>query len=283
MSVEFDQAVEAFRKGDLEEARAFAEAEMSAAPSPDVQHLLGLIHCRLGDPASGVEYLIQAADAQPENAGFQIMLMRALIDIGRADEVLQMPEPPAIRSAAALELWRARAEAADAVTRTDVSIEAWSKIADAAPADWRAWANLGNAYATAQAWSEAAVALSKAAALNPGELTVQRNAGSAFLQLNQPENAIRHLTAVVGAQPKLVEDRILLARALAWAQRHDEAIGEFESARRLGGSTFEIEFGIGQSHSAKMRFVEAEAALERAYMLEPTNRAAVFNFGVVLD
>src|SRR6185503_13480820 len=67
MNQQLKAAVEAFQTGDLERARRLAEAEVSATPSAQGCHLLGLVHCRLGDPASGVEYLRAAAEAEPQN------------------------------------------------------------------------------------------------------------------------------------------------------------------------------------------------------------------------
>ena len=41
-------------------------------------------------PAEGVRHLQAAAEAEPANTGFQVMLARALVDSGRAREVLAM-------------------------------------------------------------------------------------------------------------------------------------------------------------------------------------------------
>ena len=249
MSAQFRQAVQALQAGDLDRARALAESEVSAAPSPRAHHLLGIVHCRLGDPASGVEHLRAAAEAEPENAGFRIMLMRALVDAGRPREVLDMAEPPPISSAAGIEEWRARAEAADAAGEPANAAVAWSRVTAAAPSDWRAWANLGNSHAAGGEWEQAADSLSKAAALNPIEKTVQSNAGAALLHAN----------------------------------RATDAIAAFEAARRLGDSSFAAEFGLGRAYVADSRFAEAEEALRRSYALEPGNPEAVFRYGLVLD
>src|SRR5579884_2310479 len=98
MNPQLKAALEAFQSGDLDRARTLVESEVSDAPSPQAHHLLGLVHCRLGDPEAGVEHLRAAAEADPENRAFQIMLMRPLVDAGRPREVLELPEPPPIRS-----------------------------------------------------------------------------------------------------------------------------------------------------------------------------------------
>lgn len=249
MQVHFRQALEALQSGDLDRARALAESEVSSDPSPRAHHLLGIVHCRLGDAAAGVEHLRVAAKAEPRNAAFRIMLMRALVDASRPGEVLAMEEPPPIRSAAAVEEWRARGEAADCAGDADESIRAWSTITAAVPGDWRAWANLGNGHANRAEWEQAADALSKAAALNPDDAALRRNA----------------------------------ATALSQANRREEAITAFEAARRLGDASFAVEFALGQLYIADRRFAEGEAAFQRAHSLEPSNREAVFHYGVVLD
>ena len=250
MNPQFRQAVEALKAGDLDRARALAEAEVAGAPSPQARHLLGIVHCRLGDPASGVEHLRAAVDAEPANAGFRVMLMRALVDAGRPQEVLAMAEPPPpTRFPAAVEEWRARAEAADAAGELEASSEAWSQVTAAVADDWRAWANLGNSFAARGEWPQAVDAFSRATALNPNQPAILSNAGAALLHANRPQ----------------------------------EAIAAFEAARRLGNASFAVEFALGRTYVAEKRFAEAEAPLQRAYAVEPKNRDAVFHYGAVLD
>lgn len=176
------EAISAFQSGDLDRARAVAERGITTAPSPNWQHLLGLIHCRLGNPAEGVDYLRAAADAEPGNAAFRVMLARALVDAGRPEEVLAMPEPPPISSPAELALWHGRAEAADAAGQTEAAVDAWSRITAAAPRDWRAWGNLGNALKAHGSLAEAADAMAEAARLNPTEPTVRADTVAALVR-----------------------------------------------------------------------------------------------------
>ncbi len=110
------EALAAFRRGELARARALAKAQLDAERGPpEVDHLIGLIDCREGRLESGVGHLRAAVDAQPDNAAFRVMLTRALIDAGRAQEALDVAAAPKDTSPAALALWHARAEAAQAV------------------------------------------------------------------------------------------------------------------------------------------------------------------------
>ncbi len=280
----FAEALSAFQRGDLDRSRRLAEQELEQkAGSPAAQHLLGLIDCRSGRLKSGVEWLRAASDAEPGNIGFRVMLMRALVDSGRANEALALPAPVSTSEPAALALWHARAEAADAAGEPAIAEQAWRVIASARPADWRAATNLGNALAAQNRWPEASDALAAAAALNPSELDIRRNAGSALLQANRIAEAIDHFAAVANADPQDSENRILLGRALARLQRYDESIAEFEAAKAVAGESAAIELGLGRCFVGQNRFADAEAAFRRALAFHPADRAVVHRLGLVLE
>ena len=249
MEQQFEQALEAFRSGDLDRARALAEAEVAGTSAPQAHHLLGLVHCRLGDPASGIEHLRQAAEAEPGNAAFRIMLMRALVDAGLPSEVLAMPEPPPIRSAAALEEWRARGEAADAAQDHAAAIAAWSKVAVAAPRDWKALGHLANGLMREARWPEAIDALRRAAALNAGEPSI----------------------------------RSMLAASLAAADLHEEALAAIDEYEKVARSPGAGAVARGRSLLALTRFDEAERAYRQALELSPDNAEAFRELGHLLE
>jgi tetratricopeptide (TPR) repeat protein len=203
--------------------------------------LLGLIHCRLGDPAAGVEHLRAAAKAEPGNAGFQLMLVRALVDSGLPQEVLAMPSPPPVTSPAILALWQARAEAADSAQDLASSLEAWRTVAAATPKDWRAWASFGNALSAASQWADACEALAEALRLNPGEAAIRGHLVAAlvqagknhqtFLRFDEAEAAFRRAYGLQPDNPSLVH---LLGMALERTNRLDSLAGLLEEAFAAG-------------------------------------------------
>ena len=249
MALQFSDALEAFQRGDLDRARDIAEAELSSQPSAQAHHLLGLVHCRNGDPASGLEHLRLAAEGEPENVGFRLMLMRALVDAGRAAEVLQMAEPPPIRSGAALELWRARGEAADAAQDAGAGIAAWSKVSAATPGDWRAWANLGNALALRSRWAQAIVALGNAIRLNDAEAPLHWSLGA----------------------------------ALAEADRHEEALESIDRFDQLAGPTDNSSIARARCLLALGHFEEAETAYRTALKISPHNPDVFLELGRLFE
>lgn len=246
---EFKQAVDAFQRGDLDSARAIAERELAARPSANAEHLIGLIHCRLGRPAEGIEHLRRAAEAEPANPAFQLMLARALVDAGQASDVLAMPEPPRVSSPVSLERWRVRAEAADRLEDWNAAERAWKAVAAAASRDWRAWSNLANAVAAQQRWAEAVEALFNAVKLN-----------SAEVQLRQT-----------------------LAAALAALGRHEESLAAWTDVESVGGPTADSALGRARGLVALARFVEAEGAYREAIRLSPSRPAPYRELGLMLE
>ena len=236
-SPEFREAAEAFQRGDLDRAREVAERALKAAPSPQISHLLGLIHCRRGEPAKGVEHLRAAALAEPGNAAFQVMLVRALVDSGRPDEALRMQPPAGPMSPAALALWQARGEAADLAGKPEIAAEAWRAVAAAAPDDWRAWGNLGSALAALGLWVDASEAFAAAATLNPAEPGIRTNAVAALVA------AGRHHKGQL---------------------RFDEAEAAFRRAHELDPGNADIIHDLGTALERTNRLAELEELLATA-------------------
>src|SRR5881227_799485 len=103
MDVRSDDAIVALQRGDVVEARRLTEVQLAADPeSARLQHLMGLIECRCGRVAEGVEWLRRASKAEPDNVAFRVMLARALIDGNRAAEALDVAQPPSGTSPAEL-------------------------------------------------------------------------------------------------------------------------------------------------------------------------------------
>jgi len=267
----FEEALGAFQRGDLDGSRAMADQALSAAPSAKWQHLLGLIHCRLGDLAAGIEHLAAAARADPANIGFQVMLARALVDAGRPDEVLAMPEPPQVTSGASLALWQARAEAAQSAGDHQAAAVAWSNIAAAAPREWKAWSNLGNAFAALRRWREASDALQEALDLNPAEQGIRDNIVTSLLQLgralrfqvefDQAEAAFRRAYSIAPTHREAV---FHFGIALERSNRLDELVSLLDAAAGVGLGRDELAYLWAVLARREGRLEDARALLLRA-------------------
>jgi tetratricopeptide (TPR) repeat protein len=261
-----NEAVAAFRRGDLDRARALAAA---AAPSAQVHHLLGLIDCRAGRLDSGIESLRRASEAEPANAAFRVMLARALVDAGRAKEALDTAQPPPGNSPPEMALWHVRAEAADAVGDREASAEAWGRLCAARADDWRAWNNHGHALAALGRWAGAASAFRRAADLNPGELSLRRALAAALARSGKYQESADELGRWVEASPNDAGTRIMFARLLFDLGRNDEAQKQLDKAAKLAGVA-----AFDESSDSLMDIAGNDLNLlkELARLLERSNR-----------
>lgn len=282
MDVRSDDAVAAFRRGDVDQARSLTQAQLATEPnSARLQHLMGLIECRCGRVAEGVEWLRRASDAEPDNIAFLVMLARALVDSGKADEALDVATPKSGTAPAELALWHARAEAADCAERFDVAAEAWRVLALARQGDWRAWANLGEALGRLERWPDAAAALRRAWDLNGVDRPLQQKYASALAWAGQYEESAEQLRQLLDAGPEDVGVRLTLARLYADLGRSEDAIEQLEKAARFAVG----DSGSDKGHvdlirialpvhdpSAPISEEEARAVRELALLLERTSR-----------
>jgi len=277
------EAFVAFRRGELARARALAKAQLDAERGPpEVDHLLGLIDCREGRLESGVGHLRAAVDAQPHNAAFRVMLARALIDAGRAEEALDVAVASKDTSPAALALWHARAEAAQAVADHSAAAEAWQLLCTARPDDWRSWANYGDALAGLERWEEAAQALRRAWTLNPTELPIQQNFTAALTRAGFQAEAVDQLRYMLDSGADDAGTRLMLSRLLADLGRPEESMAELDKAARLAvgdgatgeGSSDLIRIALPDrtAQSGPPSADEMRALRELALLLERTNR-----------
>lgn len=276
------EALAAFRRGELGRARALGQAELEAdrAP-PDIHHLLGLIDCREGRMDSGVAHLRAALDAQPDNPAFRVMLARALIDAGRPQEALGVAEAPKDASPAAIALWHARAEAAQAVGDHATAAEGWKVLSAARTDDWRGWANYGEALAGLERWEEAADALRRAWTLNPDELPIQQNLAAALTKAGYYAEAAEQLRHMLDTGPDDAGMRLTLARLLADLGRNQESMAALDkAARRAVGKAVSAKDAAGllrialPDHDAGTppSGAEMRAVRDLALLLERTNR-----------
>lgn len=229
----FQQALDAFNGGDLGRARDLAERGIDQAPSPQLQHLVGLIDCRLGNVESGVNWLRRACEGEPANVAFRVMLARALIDSGRARDALDAAPPPEGTSPAELALWHVRAEAAEAAGDKALALQALARLCSAGIGDWRIWRDYAQALAAAERWVESSRAFEQAARLKPDELELQHELAKALSRAGRHDQSADELRKWVEASPPDAYNRIVLARLFANLGRTDEADAQLNEAARM--------------------------------------------------
>jgi predicted Zn-dependent protease len=284
VTAQFDEAVAAFQRSDLDRAHELAQELLSAEPhAPMLEHLMGLIQCRLGKFDRGIEWLRKASDAEPENVGFRVMLARALTDSGRAVEALVAARESSGSSRAELALWHARAEAAASSGDREIAVESWGRITQGNPNDWRAWNNYGDALAALERWGEAAAAFGRAVQLSPADAGLRRRLAAALANGGFVEESVTELEDVIAFDPKDAESPVTLARGLLTLGRNDAALAAADEALRRGVAEDDLDELRGHCLVALRRFDEAEAIYCRILERDPANGRATHELGVILE
>ncbi len=260
---DFAEALDAFQRGSFERARELAELGLAAAPSPKWRHLLGLAHCRAGNPSAGLDHLRAAAEAEPGNAGFQLMLMRALVDAGRPRDVLAMAEPPPIASPADMALWEARAEAADAAGDSEAAAAARERLTGVL-------VEAGRGLQSQLRFDEAEEAFRRAHALNPMNVDVVRELGLALERTNKLDALARLLKEVEKAG--IATERLPYLRAVL-ARRQDRLEEAHDLLLRADPEEDPVRW-----HALRAKIADALGSSAEAFEAATAmNRAAIAN------
>ncbi len=222
-----NEALGAFRRGELARARALLAAEVEGGKAPpEAHHLLGLIDCREGRIAEGVAHLRAALEVEPDNVGYRVMLARALIDCGQPREALAIAGRPTGTGPAELALWHARSEAADAAGNAAAAAEAYQILCVAGSRDWRLWAGLGRNLFKLERVVDSEQAYRQALAIAPTEVVLISELGLVYERTSQHDR----LTELLDSSLRLGIAREQLAEL--WAIDEFRA-GRIDQAREL--------------------------------------------------
>jgi len=240
---QFRQASEAMRRGDLAAAGdGFAAAARSAPAFAEAHFNLGLVREEQGRLEEAVASLQKALALKPQLHGANLFLAVAYYRMNRFEPALS-----AIRSETA-----------------------------AYPKDASAWMWLGVIQLAAEHPEEAAAALDKAAKLAPDNVDILYHRGQAHLLVSK--DSYGHMFKT---DPKSWRVRQVLAQANAEAERHVDAIAEYEAAIKLAPTQPGLHEELGSELRNAGKPQEAEAAFERELEINPFNALARYKLGVL--
>src|SRR5437763_4147614 len=242
-AADFSQAIEAMRGGRLDEAAAGFAAVVKHQPNFAEGHFnLGLVDEELGKYDDAVASLHKALELKPRLRGANLFLGICEFRLNHLDA------------------------AAAAVQRETAAY----------PKDGTAWMWLGVVRLSQDRAEEAAEALDKAAKLKPDDQNILYHRGRAHLLVSKNSYAKMF---------KLDENSWLvhrvLAQANAEADRHVEAISEYESAIRLAPTQPGLHEELGTEYRSVNKIPEAETAFRQELELDPHNILATYKLGAL--
>lgn len=161
--------------------------------------------------------------------------------------------------------------------RLDAALTALRKETVIAPKDANAWMWLGIVALEKGDGGEATSALDKAAKLSPENVDILYHRGRAHLFVSKDSYA-----RMFQADPKSWRVRQILAEANADADRHVDAIAEYEAAIQLAPREPRLHEELGTEYRTIGKMQEAEEAFRKELEIDPDNVVAQYKLGVLL-
>ena len=239
----FQSATQAMREGKLEEAAQGFDAAAKAAPTfAEAYFNLGLVREEQGKFEEAIASLQKALILKPRLHGANLFLGIAYYRVNRFQPALA------------------------AVTKETAAY----------PKDASAWMWQGVIELAMDRPEEAASALDKAAALAPNNVDILYHRGQAHLLVSKDSYGKMFKT-----DPKSWRVRQVLAQANADAERHLDAIAEYQEAIKLAPTQPGLHEELGSEFRNAGKPQEAEAAFEKELEIDPYNVLARYKLGVL--
>ena len=239
----FRQATEDMRVGHLDDAGEKFASIVKDSPSFAEAHLnLGLVREEQGRNEEAIASLQKAIGLKPRLRGANLFLAIAQYRLNHFDK----------------------------------SVAALQKETAYYPADANAWMWLGVVQLAAENPEEAVAALDKAAKLAPENVDILYHRGRAHLLVSK--NSYEKMFQV---DPKSWRVHQVLAQAEAEAERHDEAVAEYQAAIQLAPKQPGLHEELGTEYWKSGKLEPAEAALQQELEIDPNNVLARYKLGTL--
>ena len=240
---EFIQATQAMQEGKLEEAAVgFAAAAKKQPSFAGAYFNLGLADEELGKYNEAIGSLRQALKLKPGLHGANLFLGIAEYRLNHLDE------------------------AASVIQKETATY----------PRDATAWMWLGVVRLALDRAEDAAEALDRAAKLKPDDQSILYHRGRAHLLVSK--NSYSKMFKV--DRDSWLVHRVL-AQANAEADRHVEAIAEYQAAIKLAPAQPGLHEELGTEYRAVNKIPEAEQAFQQELELDPHNVLASYKLGAI--
>jgi len=239
----FGRATQAMRQGKLEEAGAgFAVVVKQSPGFAEAYFNLGLVRQEQGRYEEAIPSFQKALALQPRLHGANLFLGTTEFRLNHLDK------------------------AASAVQKETVAY----------PNDANAWMWLGVVRLAQDRAEEAADALDRAGKLRPNDQDILYHRGRAHLLVSK--NSYAEMFKI---DPHSWRVHRVLAQANAEADRHVDAIAEYEVAIKLAPTQPGLHEELGSEYRNANKIPEAEAAFTRELEIDPQNLLARYKLGAI--
>lgn len=282
LSDEFNTALQALSRGDVNAARIHGEKVLKAQPSnPSVLQLMGVIASQAGDFARSAVFFRKALANGADVADNLINLAKALLASGAPDEALAVCERAELRDRP--EIHRMRAEIFKAQGRLTETAALYDQLVQDNPRDFESWNNLGNARHEIGDLEGALMALQQALQLNDKSALAFLNTGRVLISMDRHQDACFALEKAALLDPTDPVPLIELGRTLTSINHPVEGLRALGTAARLTPGDPKIFVAMGLAFSDLSDPQKAEQAFRFALQADPDHLPAILHLGVLLE
>jgi tetratricopeptide (TPR) repeat protein len=239
----FRQASAAMRQGNLDEAAAGFESVAQAAPTFAEAHFnLGLVREEQGRFDDAVVSFQKALGIKPRLHGANLFLGVAYFRLNQLNK----------------------------------AVDAIQKETAGYPKDALAWMWLGVVRLAQEQPEQAAMVLDKAAELAPDDMDILYHRGRAHLLVSK--NSYGRMFKI---DPRSWRVHQVIAQANAEADRHLDAVAEYQAAIKLAPTQPGLHEELGSEFRSLGKIPEAEDAFARELEIDPNNVLAKYKLGAL--
>ena len=243
VTAEFARATQAMREGKLDEAGAGFGAVVKESPGfAEAYFNLGLVREEQGRYEDAIPSFQKALTLQPKLHGANLFLGITEFRLNHLDK----------------------------------AVSAVQKETVAYPKDANAWMWLGVVRLAQDRAEEAGDALDRADKLKPNDQDILYHRGRAHLLVSK--NSYAEMFKI---DPHSWRVHRVLAQANAEADRHVDAIAEYEAAIKLAPAQPGLHEELGSEYRNANKIPEAEAAFKRELEIDPQNVLARYKLGAI--
>ena len=275
-------AYAAYQKGDLKAALVQAEAALKALPrDPNILQFAGVVSCQAGATEKGADYLQRALDNGGDTVDNRINLAKALSELGRWKEALQICAVEG--DASSPDLQRMHADLLKAQGRPSEAVWVYERLVYEQPNNFEAWNNLGNARHESGDLDGAIEAFQKARLIDPNSSLVHTNLARVLISKDRYEDACLMLEKAALLAPGDQGPLLELGRALTSIDHPESALRALGDAARIDPSNPMVFVAIGQAFTDLSQLQQAERAFKFAVQADASHVPAYLNLGILLE
>lgn len=277
-------AISAARSGNLERARAVAEAALQkGGDAVALNAFLGMVRARAGDAPGAIAHLTQAHHGRPDDVTIACNLIATQIEAADLAGAFVIASRALAYADPTLRVARYRGFLAQALERFEDAVEAYQHVVERAPDDFESWNNLGNARSAAGDVAGSIQALQRALSLDANAPPTRINLATALNLADRADEAETVLIAAAADFPK--DARALHALYVMYKKvgRQDEARQALDAAADRDTDNADLQFKRGIEFGIINETAKAEQAYRRAIALDPTMTDAYLGLAVQFE